>query len=132
MDRLEKAILWRKTGIDSYGAPVFGSPEDINVTVDNSTSEMLDAKGNKVALDATVVIGPETGDLKIGDLLWIAPDSSYSALEQYMGTGSGLADQDTDANLYQVKMFDGASDLKNRVTRREAGLVRFRSTPSAS
>jgi len=131
MDLLQRALLWRQTGVNYYAEVLVGTPEEIFLRIDDSTSEMLDAQGNKVSLDATVVLGPGC-DVKIGDLMWFAPDSTYSALEQWNGTGSGAADGDSSGNLLQVKMFDSTSDLKNRVIRRLAGLLRFRSGPPGS
>lgn len=117
-----RALLWRVSGVDNYAEILTAAPVEIRLRLNDSATEALDPQGNKIGLDATIVTAV---DLGIGDVLWMAPSDKYSALEQYTGTGSGVDDSD----YWQVKMFNGTPDLKNRITRREAGIMRFRGSP---
>lgn len=124
MDLHGRALLWRVAGVDNYADILVAAPVEIRLRLNDTATEALDPQGNKIALDATIVTAV---DLNIGDVLWMAPSQYYSAMEQYVGTGSG----EVDPTYWQVKMFNGTPDLKYRVTRREAGILRFRGSPPA-
>ena len=111
--RLQTAVLWPCSGRDNYGEPQVGSPVEILVRWITKRMEALDALGNTIALDAQAVVNQE---IAVGSLMWLG------TLASWQGTGSAVQPSD----LMQVKIYDEATDLKGRATRRTAGLMRFR------
>lgn len=73
-------------------------------------------QGNDVQIDATVV---SAQDIPEGSLLWLG------SLTDISGTGTGT-DTTPDNNIMEVVSFDVTKDLKNRHTRREAMLARYK------
>lgn len=117
--RLQTAVLWSKIGDDDYGEPLRDDPEEINVRWVQRRTASLDANGNTISLDATVVVNQE---IVVGSLLWLGALSSW--------TGTGSAGDDTE--LMIVATYNETPDLKNREIRRMVGLRRFRdSLPDA-
>ena len=117
-DRKQKAVLWPLDGHDRYNNPKIGDPIELNVRWVGSTSEALDAEGNTITLDATVVVDR---DISIDSNMFLG------TLDDWLGTGSiGSASQ-----VMHVKTVSTTTDLKNRgggFTRRTVGLMRFKDT----
>jgi hypothetical protein len=116
-DRLQTAVLWVKTGVDRYGAPVVASPVEIRVRWNTRRSQGLDALGNPVALDAQAVVDRV---ISIDSQMWLG------TLSHWYGTGS--AGQDDEVMF--VRTFDRVLDVKGRVARMQVGLSRFKDAPS--
>ena len=114
------ALLWEPTGTDRYGQTVVGDPAEVKVRWNTSRRNVLDAKGDTVALDATVIAKQV---ISIGSRLW------KGLLDDWVGTGSGAAV--TDEEVHEVKTVKITSDIKGRNTRYEYGLIKFRDIPPA-
>lgn len=120
--RRQKAVLWEAYGpregskrYDRYGQVKVIAPVEIEVRWITKQSEALDPQGNTITLDATVVSAQK---IPIGSTMWLGE------LSDWYGTGSG----GDDSEVMQVKTSDITVDLKGRVTRYEAGLMRYRDT----
>jgi len=105
--RNHKAVFWEADGYDTYGEPKVGTATEINVRWDESKSESLDALGNVIALDVTVVVAQ---DIAVGSLMWL-------------GEKADLPSPVT--NLYQVKTFSKVPDVKGRQYYCTVGLMRY-------
>ena len=112
---LQTAVLWSAAGIGDYGQPTISNPTEIRVRWNDVQSEALDPQGNTITVDASAIVNR---DVSIGSILWLG------TLTNWVGTGSN----DQNGKLMQVKTFNSTPDLKNRVARREVGLIRLRDT----
>lgn len=112
-------LLWEITGVNSFGDPVVGEPEELRVRWENGQKDIRKPDGTFVTVDATVMV---TQDIKIGSTVWLAPNDDYSALTQFLGSGSGDPDQD----IMQVVTSSKIPDIKNRNVRRVLGVARFK------
>lgn len=117
--RTQLAVLWPMTSVSSLNEPVLGSPVEISVRWNTKTSEWLDAQGNEEIRDGIAVVAQ---DIAIGSLMWLAPDQTQGALEQWYGTGSA----GNTAQLFEVKAFNSTPDIKGRHRRRTVNLMRFK------
>ena len=115
--REQTAVLWPERGFDNNGHVKVGSPVEIQVRWNTQRTTALDPQGNKIAVDATVVVGQKIG---VGSVLF------KGELADWVGTGSGSAGAGDE--LMQVATFSEVPDLKGRNVRRVAGLVWFRDT----
>lgn len=115
--REQTAVLWPERGFDDDGHVKVGSPVEIQVRWNTGRTMALDPQGNKIAVDATMVVNRKLG---VGSVLF------KGALADWVGTGSGSAGDGDE--LMQVATFSEVPDLKGRFTRRVAGLVWFRDT----
>jgi len=115
VNRHDDAILWDVTGVDAYGEPLRDDPVELKVRWENNRSEMLDANGQSITVDATAVVAQ---DVTVGALMW------QGLLDDWYGTGSSGSDN----GLCQVVAFSKIPDLKGRNYRRTVGLMRFRGT----
>ncbi len=124
-DLNQLALLWPATGFDSFGQPVVGAPVEIPVRWLTKRREVLDAKGDKIALDATAVVRQE---VPMGSHVWLAPPGTRKgqALNVWYGTGSSGVPNE----LMEVKTFNLTPDLKARNQRRELGLMRLHDSVS--
>jgi hypothetical protein len=118
-DRYQTAVLWVKTGVDRYGAPVVSEPIEVRVRWNTKRTEGTDALGNPIALDAQVVVDRV---IPVDSQMWLG------SLSHWYGTGS--AGQDDEVMF--VRTFDRVLDVKGRVARMQVGLSRFRDAPSTS
>lgn len=125
VDLHQKALVWPYAGFDRYSQPKVSAPVDIDCRWDSKRRQMVDSKGNKVGVDATVVV---LDPVDIGSTIWLAPDSSYDASEQWYGTGSA----GEDSGVMEVIVCNETPDMRNRVTRVTLGLVFYRDTPPES
>lgn len=121
-DLLDTALVWRITGlIDGepvLSAPVQLTPPTSGVRWNSSKRDGKDAKGQKISLDATVMVKV---DIPIDSIMWLG------SLTEWYGTGSGSGA--VDPEVMQVVSKNDVSDLKGRETTRNLGLMRYRGTP---
>jgi hypothetical protein len=110
----QTALLWAASGVDRYGQVTVLPPVEIPVRWLTKRREVLDAKGNTIALDAQAVVRQR---IAVGSHLWLGN------LVQWYGTGTGssLADEE----LMEVKTYDETPDLKDRGVFRIVGLMRL-------
>ena len=119
VDRYQTAVLWPFSGYDAYGAPTVGPPVELappyGVRWTWKRREVMDAKGNTVALDASVVT-----DRKVApdSLMWLGTLAGW-----YRVGSAGRPDE-----VMLVVSHDETPDIKNRAVRREMGLKRYRET----
>lgn len=114
--RKQAAVLWPANGIDRYGQVTVGSPVEIRVQWSDSKTEALDPQGNKVSLDATVIVNR---DVAIGSHMW------KGELQDWYGTGSDTTTE-PDTEIMQVKTVNDSPDIRNRSRTRTVGLMRLR------
>jgi len=122
-DLYQRALLWEEGGSnDQYGQPrVNGTPVEIWCRWNIGRKSTFDAQGNPIALDGEVMLSRA---VTVGSIMWLAPDATYSALEQFLGTGSG----GEGTELMEVRTYDETRDIKGRNVQYSAGLVWFRDT----
>jgi hypothetical protein len=118
VDRWQTAVLWLKAGTDRYGEPMLGAPIELAPPVHgvrwlDKRRDALDAQGNKVQIDGTVIVDRF---IPVGSNMWLG------TLDQWYALGSG----NIPSRLCWVVSFDGAPDLKNRATRRTVTVKRFK------
>ena len=122
-ERRQSAVLWPVSAYDEYGKPTVGTYEDIRVRWITGRKASLDSKGNTIALDAQAVVGQV---IEVDSRMWLAPDNTYSAIEQWLGSGSSGDETET----YIVVKYDETPDGKNRDIRRTVGLAKYKDDPS--
>ena len=122
--RYQKAVLWpaltrRGRALTDKNGVVrvdLSAPVELSVRWEWGYREILDANGNTVAVNATVVVDR---DVVVGSRMW------QGELEDWVGTGSGGDAEE----VLMVAVVDKAEDIKGIHTRRELGLVRYRGGP---
>lgn len=114
--RYQDAVLWTFSGRDEMGEPILSEPEEICVRWQTKRTEMKDAMGNKVVVDALVHVNQE---ILIGSQMWLGE------LSYWLGTGSAGHDDE----VMTVVVFHKAGDVKGRCYRRVVGLRKFKDTP---
>ena len=117
--RHQRMLMWEKVRNNRYGDPIVTDPIELMVRWEDGQKDMRKPDGTYVTVDATVVVDRA---VPVGSNVWLAPNKLYSALEQYLGSGSGNEDHD----MMQVVIYDYTPDIKNRVTRRVLGVARFK------
>lgn len=121
--RFQRALLFPFVNWDAYTEPVVGDPVELIVRWENKETELRDKNGNVFSVDAVVHVHQ---DVTENSRMWLAPDSTYSALEQWSGTGSG----GNDDTVMEVVVFNKTPDIRHRAWRRTVGLKRFRDEPT--
>jgi hypothetical protein len=111
MDRHQHATYWAKAGNDGYGEPTISAGVEIVVRWVTKRREAINTDGVPIALDATVITNRR---IEPGSILWLGRLADFV--------------DDGDNELMIAATYDEASDLKNRHTRYEIGLQRFRDT----
>lgn len=111
--RHQTALYWALAGVDGYNQPKVSAPVELLVRWETGRREALDPEGNKIGVEALVVVDRE---VLIGSAMWLG-----TLAEWYTGTGSGGQDDE----VMQVVTYNQASDVKNRNVRREVGLNKF-------
>ncbi len=115
--RFQDAVLWPAVGYDDYGQVKVGAAvelvaaEGTGVRWTNTRTEALDPEGNTISLDASAVVDRL---IPVGSIMFLG------TYDEICGTSS------SNQSLMQVKTYDEAPDIKNRVTAREVGMMRFR------
>ena len=112
--RRQKAVLWEATGVDDYNEPIVSAPEELDCRWVNKRREMVGNDGTPIAVDATVVVDRE---IPINSLMW---EGSLDDLPA--GTSFTVAD----GQIMKVLLCNRTPDIKARVNRYTAGLMRFR------
>lgn len=115
-DRRQAALLFARTGSDDYGEPTVAEPIEIRVRWNTKRTEVQDANGSTIALDAVVVVDRV---ISIGSRMWLGEEADW------YGTGSGT-DESQDQEMHVVRTYDEVKDVKARHTRRTVGLSKFR------
>jgi hypothetical protein len=123
--RYQKAWLRTWLGVNANGEPVTSAPVDVDVRWTWGQQAALNAQGGTIALDAVAVVDRE---ISVDSEMWLAPDSTYSALEQWLGTGSA----GDESGVMTVQSYKEVSDIRNRGIRREVGLAFAKDTPATS
>lgn len=113
MDLEQVAVLWGKSGTDDYGQPTTATAIEIPVRWLTKRDEVVDAQGNTIALDATVVVERQ---IAVGSLM------ALGNLSYWVGTGSA----GDESEVMEVVTYEETPDLKGREIRRSVGLKRFR------
>lgn len=121
--RYQQAVYWPvmtrlgRIVTDSRGRPrVQTDPIELDVRWEDKESQALDADGNVVRIDATVVVDRR-----------IHPGSLMRKGELADWTGTGSGNEDTEVMV--VVTYDEVVDIKGRHTRRVVGLARHRNDP---
>lgn len=115
----QRAVLWNSLGtVDRFGQSKVDNPIEIPCRWNDGYGEALDAQGNSIALDATVVL-----DRKVltGSHMWLG------TLSQWMGTGVGSGAA-VPNYLMEVKTVKATPDVKGRSFMYVVGLIRFKDT----
>jgi len=114
-DRFQDAVLWRLAGYDKSGnSTVFPAPVPLKVRLVRKQTEMLDPKGNTVAVDATAVVDRDIG---VGSILWEGCVEDLDIEGTAMPSPSGLL---------EIKAFSKTPDVRGREVRRTIGLMRYK------
>lgn len=124
LDRVQRAVYWPYLGVDEFGSIVVGEPQEIDVRWTINRTGSFDKTGNRTALDAKANVPFK---LPLGSRLWLAPNPTYSALEQFYGTGSA-GDY---VEIMEVKTQSESPDLKGMDVMHSVGMLRFESKPHA-
>lgn len=106
-DRKQKAVLWAATGHDNFGRVTIAAKTEIRVRWVEKQQEGLNDKGEKIAIDATVVVNRE---IAVGSIMW------KGALDDVA---------DPPVGLKQVIAYNETPDIKNRKVRRTVLLMRY-------
>ncbi len=105
--RFQKAILWTFAGYDGHGDVKVNAAVEIDVRWEERRRETLDADGNRITTDATVVVGQE---IAVSSVMWL---------------GALVDVTDPPVNLKQVVVYNSIPDDKGREFRRTVGLVKY-------
>lgn len=116
LDRYQKAVYWPYVSTDDYGEAVVGVAQELTVRWVNRRREVLDANGNTVSIDATVITDRE---IAIGSRMWLG------SIDDLPGTGS--ADPPT-SNIMTVVAYNKTPSLLARETHHEVLLSRDTNT----
>lgn len=113
--RYQEVTCWYKVGVDAYSEPIVSQPIQLNVRWQLVHEEVVNAKGDTIALESKVVVDR---DIPEGSIFW------FGELSDWYGTGSNNGDLE----LMQVVTINKATNIKGRHIRRVLGLMR-RSDP---
>lgn len=112
----DRAVLWQYIGDDGAGDPVYDEPEEIFVEFRLRRRQEISSDGTRVFLDATMSAWE---DFPVGSRIWVAPDHTVEAIEQWYDSGSaGHMDE-----VMRVATKGKTRDQKNVETRNNYGLV---------
>ena len=95
----DRALLWEYSGVDRQVRSLFEPAREIMCCWTNTDTE--DSSTASVEVDEYVVPGSR---------VWLAPDPTYSALEQWLGVGSSGDDD----SVMEVESCVSTSDLRGR------------------
>lgn len=118
MDRYQSAVLWLLIDTAQDGEEQFGPPNAVQVRWIQKQSKITDAKGNTTILDGKVISNEE---IPLRSAMWLGstsnPIQEFTALQNSEVPGRGIM---------RVETADYTSDIKNRNTRYEMGLKRYK------
>ena len=119
-DLRQAAVLWPALTdpptMDNYGEIQVGAPIEIRVIWDDQATQSMDRQGNTIALDGTVVA---SRDIDNGSWMWLGSLDDLEAMD------GGLI------QLMSTKKFNKATDIKNRHTARDIGLMKYKELSTA-
>jgi hypothetical protein len=110
--KAQTAVWWRRTGTGPDGEPLIAEPVEIDIRWRGQLSEVPDARGQVLGLDATALVW---ADVNPGDLLW----------------KGRLGDWDEAAHGQELMLVTSLADtlpLRKGRVRRTLGMKRFRAT----
>jgi hypothetical protein len=121
-DMPDRAVYWGATeGRTPDGEPVFEEPVEIWVNYRHKSGSMVGPGGTAVSIDAQL---SSQEDLALGSKIWVAPDHTESALDQWYESGSaGQVDE-----VMRIEAYNRTRDAYNRETRFSYGLKWYRDT----
>lgn len=120
LDREQYAILWLYTGVDQYGEEQFGLPSVARVRWIQKRSKVTDAKGNTTTLDGQVISNVM---IPLRSAMWLGANGNSNPITQYSALQNSGA---TDRQVMRVETANYTPDIKNRNTRYEIGLMRYK------
>lgn len=111
-DLVHRAVVWDIIGRDVDGAPIVKSlPRQIPCRWVGKASEIIDADGNVVAVDAVAVVAT---DVLLFSAIW----------RGMLADLPGTAPNEPPSDVMSVVVFNKTDDMKGRSTRRTLGLKR--------
>lgn len=113
--RRQDAVLWTLASHDEEGENTVNSPVELRVRWEEVFEEVLNRKGDPVALDAKVMVDRE---IEIGSLMY------KGTLDDWYGVGSA----GDEIKLMEVITYTDLKDIKGRVSYRSVGLCKYRDT----
>lgn len=98
--RHQKAVLWAATGNypDWDGEPEVGAGAEIDVRWEWGKRDGLDARGNTITIEATVVVGQE---IAVGSKMWLGKLADYTAGETVLYVTNYREVPDTKGRKYR-------------------------------
>jgi hypothetical protein len=121
MDRRQNAVLWPFVAYDRAGQPIVtATPVGLSVAKGHGVQwtwkrrEVLDAKGNTIALDASAVVDQR---IDVGSLMWLGKIGDLPPGTSFLGEAN---------ELYYVATYNETCDIKGRAVNRTVNLARFR------
>ena len=106
--RHQKAVLWPATGYDEYSEVEVSTGVEIDVRWEWGKRDGLDAQGNTITIEATVVVDRE---IAVGSKMWLGLLANYAAGE----------------TVLHVVNYKEVPDLKGRKYRRVVELSKLSS-----
>jgi len=124
--REQKAVYWEAIGFDEYGQYKRASfSNELSVRWVNKRRDAMDAKGNIIATDATVVVDRY---IPVGSIFYEGALSELAGDVAGTGTGTDFVPAADEVTLFEVMTYNETPDLKNRFIRRTVGLKRLSDT----
>lgn len=102
------AVLQRVGPSDRYGQPTVLPPEEIAVRWNTRRNLQLEAKGQKVSLDATAVVAVE---IAVGSRMWLGTLEAWNAAA-------------VRTEVMEVKSYTETWDVKGRYATRTVGMLK--------
>lgn len=112
LSRPQKAVLWSANGTDDRGRVKVDAPVELDVRWTEKQGEALDAQGNTIRTDVTVVVGQ---DVVVGSIMWLGLLVTALAATPTSGLKQAVAN-------------DKIPDLKGRSFYRTVSLIRYGDT----
>lgn len=108
----QTAVYWEKVGENIHLEEILAAPREILCRWIDGETELPDAQGNPIAVQAVAVVKE---DLVIGSILRLG------TLASYIGSGSALTDDD----IAYIQITNKVPDLDVKNYYRSVGLVRY-------
>lgn len=121
--RFQLAVLWKASGSDKHGQFTVSNPVEVSIRWNDVVNEGVDAQGNKILLEGSLVVGLP---ISVGSIMWQAPYGTppNTAIALFNATYAGRQPSD----LVEVKSYNGTPDIKVRNTYHTVGISRYRDT----
>lgn len=118
LDREQYAVLWLFVGVDLYDEEQFGLPSLVRVRWIQRQSKVTDKQGNTTQLDGKVITNQT---IPLRSAMWLG--ASANAIREYSAVQNAGSN---DRQVMRVETADYTPDIKNRNTRYELGLKRYK------